>query len=230
MSNFKAFTLAEVLITLGIIGIVAAMTMPTLIGKYRDQERSARIKKFYSGLQQAILLSENDNGEIKDWIKGTGSTISGNESQNLSVDAKICKEFFNKYLKPYMKDIKSDNPSQQYEHAINFQIWLNDGSTILMHNGYCFDFVFDVNGDNKPNKQGYDQFTFLLCVGSEGAVNTGKIMCGKKIFCAYNLNANLYNTREKVLEACQDDTKRAICTYLLQLDNWEFKNDYPYKY
>ena len=41
----RAFTLAEVLITLGIIGIVAALTIPTLIGDYRNKERSVRLKK-----------------------------------------------------------------------------------------------------------------------------------------------------------------------------------------
>ena len=43
----KAFTLAEVLITLGIIGIVAAMTLPTLIGKYQKKQTVTQLKKAY---------------------------------------------------------------------------------------------------------------------------------------------------------------------------------------
>ncbi len=42
----KGFTLAEILITLGIIGIVAAMTIPTLISNYKKKEYSTKIKKF----------------------------------------------------------------------------------------------------------------------------------------------------------------------------------------
>lgn len=42
----KGFTLAEVLITLGIIGIVASMTMPTLIGKYQKNKLQPSSKKF----------------------------------------------------------------------------------------------------------------------------------------------------------------------------------------
>lgn len=45
MKHKTAFTLAEVLITLEIIGIVAALTIPTLIGDYRNKERSVRLKK-----------------------------------------------------------------------------------------------------------------------------------------------------------------------------------------
>ena len=62
-----AFTLAEVLITLGIIGIVAAMTLPALMANGRKQETVARLKKFNSMMLQAILLSKNDNGPYEYW-------------------------------------------------------------------------------------------------------------------------------------------------------------------
>lgn len=42
----KAFTLAEVLITLGIIGVVAAMTLPTLVGEYQKKQTATQLKKF----------------------------------------------------------------------------------------------------------------------------------------------------------------------------------------
>ena len=44
----KAFTLAEVLITLGIIGIVAAMTLPVVIGNYQKKVTAAKVKKFWN--------------------------------------------------------------------------------------------------------------------------------------------------------------------------------------
>ena len=49
----RAFTLAEVLITLGIIGVVAAITMPVLISKYRAQVFETQFKKAYSSVQNA---------------------------------------------------------------------------------------------------------------------------------------------------------------------------------
>ena len=54
----KAFTLAEVLITLGIIGVVAAFTIPGLISRYQEKEMVNRWVKFYSLLQQAVKLAE----------------------------------------------------------------------------------------------------------------------------------------------------------------------------
>lgn len=50
------FTLAEVLITLGIIGVVAAMTMPTLVSKYRQRALETAFKKTYSNLMQAYKI------------------------------------------------------------------------------------------------------------------------------------------------------------------------------
>lgn len=60
----KAFTMAEVLITLGIIGIVAAMTLPALVAKYQKNVTSNRLKKIYSTLSQALNRSQVDNGDI----------------------------------------------------------------------------------------------------------------------------------------------------------------------
>ena len=63
----KAFTLAEVLITLGVIGLVAAMTLPSLIGNYQKKEPVVRLKVAYSLLNQAIEQSQQINGDISSW-------------------------------------------------------------------------------------------------------------------------------------------------------------------
>lgn len=57
-----AFTLAEVLITLGIIGIVAAMTIPTLINNSNDSQTKTAVKEAYAILSQAMTTTTNNNG------------------------------------------------------------------------------------------------------------------------------------------------------------------------
>ena len=65
MSFFKkAFTLSEVLITLGIIGMVAALTMPAVIANYQKQETVSRLQKVYSVLSQAVKRAELSEGEL----------------------------------------------------------------------------------------------------------------------------------------------------------------------
>ena len=53
----RGFTLAEVLITLGIIGVVASMTMPVLIGSYKKKAAVSQLKKVYSSLLQSVEFS-----------------------------------------------------------------------------------------------------------------------------------------------------------------------------
>ena len=67
MKKKLGFTLAEVLITLGIIGVVSALTIPTLMNNYQTKEKSTKLKKFYSTMQQAMLMSTIDNGEVGEW-------------------------------------------------------------------------------------------------------------------------------------------------------------------
>ena len=59
----NAFTLAEVLITLGIIGVVAAMTMPTLMGSTQEAQYKTAFKKQMSVIGQAINIAVAQNGE-----------------------------------------------------------------------------------------------------------------------------------------------------------------------
>ena len=63
-SNSSGFTLAEVLITLGIIGVVAALTLPNLITQYQKNATVQGLKVAYSLLSQAVQKSISENGEI----------------------------------------------------------------------------------------------------------------------------------------------------------------------
>lgn len=80
----KAFTLAEVLITLGIIGVVAALTMPALMASYKRMVFKQQYKKLYSTLYQAYNKSVYDTGgatecyhtDVDTGIHGSWSSIA----------------------------------------------------------------------------------------------------------------------------------------------------------
>ena len=85
-----AFTLAEVLITLGIIGVVAALTLPTVIQNYQKQVTVNKLKKAYSVLGQVAQRAIADNGAIS---VTNGETLNSN----------TCKSIFYTYWLPYFK-------------------------------------------------------------------------------------------------------------------------------
>ena len=69
--KFNGFTLAEVLITLAVIGIVCAMTLPVITKKITRADASAKLKKFNSMMANAIILSEQANGPVGEWTAAT---------------------------------------------------------------------------------------------------------------------------------------------------------------
>ena len=225
-----AFTLAEVLITLGIIGVVAAMTLPALVGHYRKVEASSRLKKFVSSMEQAIRFSEAVNGDSKEWSKP--ATQFDNEG-NIDYEAqgKVSKEFFMTYLAPYIKytsieDGKNTVDEDGNKSGTATTVYLADGSSFSFNNGGCMDIRFDINGVQKPNEFGKDRYAFVMCFSKSKRLSN----CGsdKKAFCSYGTGrSGANNTRAKALADC---TRNGYwCSSLLELDGWEFKEDYPYK-
>ena len=93
------FTLAEVLITLGIIGIVAALTIPFLVGHFQDIVIKAKVKKSYSIVSEALQRAINDYGSVDTWTSGFNS---GDEKTLTHIT-------FNKYISKYLEPVKICN-------------------------------------------------------------------------------------------------------------------------
>lgn len=222
----KGFTLAEVLITIGIIGVVAAMTLPALVGHYRKVEAASRIKKFYSAMQQAIVMSEAVNGDSKEWVK---ADVQLDSDGNIDYDAQgeVSKDFFMQYLAPYFKYTKIISGKNTVEEdgtksGTYTAVYLADGSSVQFYNGVCMDVIFDINGDRKPNTPGIDEFVFFFCLSPEA--REGHCRNNKQAFCTPSYEAR---TRDELKDKCK--TRAYLCSSLLEHDNWEFKKDYPYK-
>ena len=188
-----AFTLAEVLITLGIIGVVAALTLPSLIQKQQDKATVSRLEKIYSVLSQASLYAREEHGDFEDW-----NIIDNNQAST--------RENF-AYFEPYLKILrKCDNKSgcwaeqtqslsgqkarwsDNYKMGVDYiSITLNDGINVVydfaepslnyvyglpsyVNKSYIV-FLVDVNGNRRPNKWGRDIFAFIL--GPNGIIPAG---------------------------------------------------------
>lgn len=212
LRNYRsnAFTLAEVLITLGIIGVVAALTLPTLIQKHKKIEYASKLKQFYSMMSQAILISEINNGDKSTWSK-TPPQFDEDGNRDLQGDKNANYEFFMKYIAPYLKYTKETIKQ-------NNTFYLANGTKISMWNGSCVDFNVDVNGDKKPNEFGRDMFNFHVCT--------------KKNYPpigVYSLYSPQGHTRTELVDLCANYIDRNFCTPLIMKDGWEFKDDYPFK-
>lgn len=234
-----AFTLAETLITLVIIGVVAALTIPALMQNYKKREYATKLQKFYSTMHQAIQLSTVQNGAVEYWNKKEMLNYTTAEDDEEAEEMKIANgkealNFINKYILPYMKYLKIEEESPveivTSENSLEIfklpKIYLNDGSVFFVSNGAAIDFIYDVNGDKSPNKEGIDRYRFLFIPQSDA--RTTFFGNDKQYFGTFgNHNVNTEDYREYIHGCCSINGR--YCAELIRLDNWEYKKDYPYK-
>jgi len=220
-----AFTLAEILITLAVIGIVAAITIPALIQSYQKRVASTRLKKFYSVMTQAIRLSEIENGSVEQWTR-TGNLKD--EELNYLADENYneMSRFWTKYFAPYIKTLKIEqkgNADSSAAERRRTMIYLADGVTLDAWNGGCMSFRLDINGKQKPNAWGKDIFLFHFCEKTFEQ----ELYLGKNVNFGPNKMIEATD-RDKALEICRDESNCGAL--LIMYDNFEFKKDYPVKF
>ena len=166
-----AFTLAEVLITLGVIGVVAAMTMPSVINKYRAKTLETAFKKSYSNVSNAILktkLELSSDNLLKDYV------VFDRSKGGYYLSSELRNAFFNQleqtsiYKGDEYKNLKNYNNSAVCGDSVG---WcpkpihiLKDGSSVdIQMISYQIFIGVDINGPyKKPNRYGHDVFSFVI--------------------------------------------------------------------
>lgn len=238
----KGFTLAEVLITLGIIGIVAAMTLSIITSKYEKYIIEIELQKTYSELEKWFRIAENDFGPFDSW--------------DWSLDANAIVE---KYMAPYMKLYpcgKYGQNSSSYCMVPNgaFTTWykptetkmhgelettgqympkyaLPDGKIFGITTSYYSDWptpgksliIFaDVNGSRGRTIMGQDIFVFSIC-NFRGIKNRIKVG---------NPESVDNQSTDFLIKNCITSGvwQGAECTHLLYRNGWKFPKDYPIKF
>ena len=182
LKDKKAFTLAEVLITLAIIGVVAALTVPTLQKNYKALQFKAGFKKAYAETGQLAKYMQLDYGS-EDLYSALGTANSGGSNESIAYG-------FAKSVESYYKSIKNNPKRYLYNKILDKNgkeiIYKNhtkttpliagmfddggfellDGRVIIFEGGFGsrpFMITYDINGMNSgPNAWGYDLFSFVL--------------------------------------------------------------------
>jgi len=218
-----AFTLAEILITLAIIGIVAALTIPNITYSYKKKVTETRLLKFYTTMNQAIKLSELENGDKKTWDFTTGA--------NDTIENK--QKFFDKYYAKYIKILKTEPiddtlaiyftdgsaaqmsyASKDYTYCINAKDIVHDA---LVYGSKCFFFGFYPNTTEQPYTiQNYYGKGIEPYVPNYVRDETG---------------AHLRDENGKPVKFTEADlyTERLAAAKIIQNNGWKIPDDYPWK-
>lgn len=205
----KAFTLAEVLITIAIIGIVAAITIPALMNNTNDKELIAAFKKTYSTLSQVAQQVKNDSGgsilgECSSAPSGGIYCIRDDFANYLSV-AKKCD--WASTEKPLSECQGTGNwlkysASGTINNSSGTALLLNNGVTVIFQwysstctgtDGTCAQIMVDVNGFKGPNQVGRDfYYMYLMPDGIKPAGYQGSFQASAGQLSTYGCDLSLY--------------------------------------
>ncbi len=206
--NYKGFTLAETLITLVIIGVVAALTVPTLIAKHRAQQFSSRLKSSYSMLGQ--LVNNMNSQEMKltitdNYPTGTVFPVALKYLNSVGSEGRVLS------IQPTLKKYHTYNNADiiHIDWFDDGMIDLLDGTTLFIQNHSQTKVMLsiDLNGRyKKPNQLGKDLFMFeilnsgnLVPMGSKGTTYTNH-----STYCS-DTSTNRLNGSSCTVKALQDE-------------------------
>lgn len=216
MKKFRAFTLAEVLITLGIIGVVAAMTMPSLVANYQKKVWVNQLKKSVSVLEQGFQKMLADDGvdnliDTSVWGSISGSSNDIDCMQDSYGNDPSCTNFYNNW-KNYFKIVDINKTPNYINYFLNSRSDYDDLSTdnyLKFADGMWVDvyilapqsnsdvignLTIDVNGSKLPNMYGRDIFSFDL-------QNNGKLKTiGDADMCTQVPDSAFMNCAKRIVE------------------------------
>lgn len=240
----KGFTLAEVLITLAIIGTVAALTIPSVVINYQKTQTEVQLKKVYSALSNTTNLAIAEYGPISGWDVYSHDVTVPNTSMRGS------EHFAKTYLMPYLKVSKICGYSVTDICAYDGQ-WMNGKSLIYFKNGNLYKFMLndgtnvaliahnfihtndlkyvraelyvDLNGPKKPNTYGKDIHRFTYDLLSADTVIGKFTTVGQ----GYSVETLLNNPTGY---PCSKDapTTTEYCTAAIIKNGWKIPDGYPW--
>lgn len=233
--------MSETIITLGIIGVIASITIPNIISEQEKSSTVVKYKKIYSTLTNAVKQSETDNGQIDNW--DFSYTPYDNPNTNLV--------WMRTYILPYLNVSKACNGTDhtkcfaEYIKAPNgntlsmtpdldnhfLKYVLSDGSTVaFIFRGAepqpLIEVLADINGLKNPNTMGKDIFDFAIVTNKTATrYKTGGIYARGWLL---NIETDGYSNYGCGKDVLDPNFAGAFCGMKIIRDGYQIKDDYPW--
>ena len=231
-----AFTLAEVIIVIGIIGIVASMLIPGLVTNYRKKETVARLQVAYELFSSAFRRSMAENGDPAAWDDSDLNKYT--QTYIVSYIAGAIKVNDRKGLSNYPMRTLSSQGTPSSNRYLDWSWNMNNrpiyeipSKSILFvvsnaNDGYKT-IVVDINGRKGPNIMGIDGFTFWIEPQTQAVMPAG-YKCSREQILGKVKGCVSSGTRMCVRDNTWQYYRGGYCAALLQKDDWKITKDYPW--
>ena len=178
LCNSYGFTLAEVLITLSILGVVAAISIPSIYQNYKEKIYVTQLKRAYSLISNAVdialVVHRNDNWGSRTFQKYIAPNLSVKKDCTLKTNclpdiiytARYSREPNTGYCLPNRSGKLSENIVYTYSTKLILKngiiVYTRDNISSCPAEGSCYDLYIDINGEKGPNKYNVDLFQFAI--------------------------------------------------------------------
>jgi prepilin-type N-terminal cleavage/methylation domain-containing protein len=229
-AHSNAFTLAEVLITLGIIGVVAALTLPSVIQSYQKQVTVNKLKKVYSTLSQVVARSYAENGSPFENLSGE------------VVKADKTKEIFETYFLPYFKSpIVAQTGKSLYSTTQPYYLLSGSKIDAFYYTDYgCGRVIFStadgfiiyiniMSWKKDENGQQVALYTSNATVTVDINGLKGPNIFGKDVFVfVADFEKNKVYPYATDRTTCNKNSSGGSCAAKIMKDGWKIADDYPW--
>ena len=165
MRDYKGFTLSELLVTLGIIGVVAALTVPSLTQNAQKKVFVTSLKKAYSELSQALQNAKTERN-VQNWSE---ARVDGNALFTNYLKTTYIGNDINAVMELTSSKFKNYDESESTVSGNYYCAMLKDGASVCIAQGAGPQEVYvDTNGKQGPNIGGRD--IFRLYINTDGEV------------------------------------------------------------
>lgn len=190
MKRRTGFTLAEVIIVLGIVGIVAEMTIPSVLSDFQEKTALTQFQKSYTELSQAYISAAQENGTINNWA--TDQDMYNYMKPYLKI-MEDCPKTTGCFPKVTYNGIKGTTVGLYFYNPSTYKLRLANGASILFKPSYepMGTVYIDINGDKAPNAFGKDMFVFMLATKSGAPYITGYNLAWAGVnYCSLTLDSS----------------------------------------
>lgn len=178
-AGLPAFTLSEVLVVLGLIGTISAITIPNIAYNYKAKVLEQQYRSTYSEIKEIGSYINYDKGDVgtyankvtyKVWVDEFISKINGGNNlleSNYGSDVNITNALRNIYKEagtmqgPYKFNLYDGKLKQTGVFCDNYNIWLDSKGRIWTFNSESRIICVDINGTANPNRYNIDIFAFI---------------------------------------------------------------------